>query len=157
MLGKDWKRRSIGKLLEWSKHRLQFLEQGCVLIECSEKWLDFVCVWKVEPIGRGREELIMIQSFCPERWKEEILDGYVKTVRRIDLEGEVRNSVLDILSLRCLLGSRDESAVQLYKVVTIIVPLAQYGKVNFCLFTQEVTEAGFEHRHSGATAPDFRH
>lgn len=49
--------------------------------------MDFVCVWKVEPIGRGREELIMIQSFCPKRWKEEILDGYVKTVGRIDLEG----------------------------------------------------------------------
>ena len=45
--------------------------------------------------------------------KEEILDGYVKTVGRIDLEGEVRNSVLDILSLRCLLGSRDESALHI--------------------------------------------
>ena len=40
--------------------------KGCVLIECSEKWLDFVCVWKEESIGRGREELIMTQSFCPE-------------------------------------------------------------------------------------------
>ena len=86
--GKDWKRRSIGKLLEWSKQRLRFLEQGCVLVECSEKWLDFVCVWKEEPIGRGREELIMTQSFYPELWKEEIHDGYVKTVGRIGLEGE---------------------------------------------------------------------
>ena len=85
--GKDWKR-SIEKLLEWSKQRLRFLEQGCVLIECSEKWLDFVCVWKEESIGRGREELIMTQSFCPEWWKEEIHDGYVKTVGRIGLEGE---------------------------------------------------------------------
>ena len=88
LLGKEWKRRSTGKLLEWSKQRLWFLERGCVLVECSETWLDFVCVWKVEPIGRGREELIMTQRFCRERWKEEIHDGYVKTVGGIDLEGE---------------------------------------------------------------------
>ena len=88
LLGKEWKRRSTGKLLEWSKQRLWFLERGCVLVECSETWLDFVCVWKVEPIGRGREELIMTRRFCRERWKEEIHDGYVKTVGGIDLEGE---------------------------------------------------------------------
>lgn len=62
--------------------------------------------------------------------KEEIL-RICEDCGKNRFEEEVRNSVLDVLSLRCLLGSRDESALQRYEVVTIIVPLVQYEGVNF--------------------------
>lgn len=57
--------------------------------------------------------------------------------------------------------SRNESSLQLYEVVTIIVPLVQtvyqHRKVNFPLFTQEATASGFKPRHSDTTASDFKH
>lgn len=43
----------------------------------------------------------MTQGFCPEQGKEEITTE-MQTVEGADLEGEDRNSGLNLLNLRCL-------------------------------------------------------
>lgn len=141
--GKDWKRKSARKLLEYSNQRSLLLEQSCVVLECNEKWLDSGCVWKVEPNRmwclRGREELIMTLEAITLNNGRGNYYGDAKTVEGAGLEGEDRNSDLNLLNLIYLLDIQVEMNPH-YNTINMIYnsyyccsscAKYQYRKVNF--------------------------